>query len=130
MSTSHTRSSRWKLNLTWFVPALALCLCAMPVLAQNQPADGQPQRRGFDPAQMRQRMMDLMKEQLGASDDEMQALAPKIEKVMQLQRDINGSGMRMLFRRGGDQQQQQQAQTPLQQKTQDLDAAVKANAPA
>jgi hypothetical protein len=47
-------------------------------------------------------MMDRLKEQLGASDDEMAALAPKIEKVMQLQRDAGGGGMRGMFgRRGG-----------------------------
>lgn len=65
---------------------------------------GQPGGRGnFDPAAMRQRMMDRLKEQLGASDDEMAALAPKIEKVMQLQRDAGGGGMRGMFggRRGG-----------------------------
>lgn len=64
---------------------------------------GQPGGRGnFDPAQFRQRMMDRLKEQLGASDDEMQALMPKIEKVMQLQRDAGGGGMRGMFgRRGG-----------------------------
>jgi hypothetical protein len=71
----------------------------------NQPAQpGQPGGRGnFDPAQRRQRMMDNLKTQLGASDDEMQALMPKIEKVMTLQRDAGG-GMRGMFgggRRGG-----------------------------
>ena len=107
------------------MPALALCLFAMPLSAQNQPGGG-----GFDPAQMRQRMMDRMKEALGASDDEMQALAPKIEKVMQLQRDASGGGgMRMLFGRGG-QQQDQQPQTPVQQKAKDLKDAIDANAPA
>jgi hypothetical protein len=69
----------------------------------NQPGQpGQPGGRGnFDPAQRRQQMMDRLKEQLGASDDEMQALMPKIEKVMTLQRDAGG-GMRGMFgRRGG-----------------------------
>lgn len=76
----------------------------------NQPGgnppggNGGPGGRGnFDPAQRRQQMMDRLKEQLGASDDEMQALMPKIEKVMQLQRDAGGGGMRGMFggRRGG-----------------------------
>jgi hypothetical protein len=127
MSTSHTPSTRWKQHLAWFVPALALCLFAMPVAAQNNPGGG-----GFDPAQMRQRMMDRMKEVLGASDDEWQAIGPKLEKVMQLQRDANGGGgMRMLFRRnqGGD-QQQQQPQTPVQQKAKELEDAIQGNAPA
>ncbi len=77
---------------------------AAPVIAQttapddantrrSDPQDGQ--RRGggrFDPAQFRQRMLDRMKEQLGASDDEFKALAPKIEKVFQLQRDSSAFG--------------------------------------
>jgi hypothetical protein len=126
MSPSHTQSTRCKLAMAWFVPALTLCLFAMPVAAQNQPGGG-----GFDPAQMRQRMMDRMKEMLGASDDEMQAIGPKLEKVMQLQRDANGSGgMRMLFRRQGQDQQQQAPQTPVAQKAKDLEDAVQANAPA
>jgi hypothetical protein len=50
---------------------------------------------------MRQRMMDQMKTDLGATDDEFTALQPKIEAVMTAQRDANG-GMRGMFRgRGG-----------------------------
>jgi len=111
--------------MAWFVPALALCLFAAAPAAHAQ------NQGGFDPAQMRQRMMDRMKEALGASDDEMQALTPKIEKVMQLQRDASGGGgMRMLFGRGGQQQQDQQPQTPVQQKAKELKDAIDGNAPA
>ena len=84
---------------------------SVSAFGQAQPGGNQPGGNGgppgggrgnFDPAQFRQRMMDRLKEQLGASDDEMQALAPKIEKVMQLQRDAGGGGMRGMFgRRGG-----------------------------
>jgi hypothetical protein len=79
---------------------------AMPVLAQTDTATTQPAapaqgnnggRRNFDPTQMRQRMMDTLKDKLGATDDEFAAIQPKLEKVMQLQRDVNGSGMRALF---------------------------------
>lgn len=70
--------------------------------AGGQP--GQPGGRGnrgnFDPAQFRQRMMQRIQEQLGATDEEMQALSPKIEKVMQLQRDAGG-GRGGFGRRGG-----------------------------
>jgi hypothetical protein len=91
---------------------------AMPVLAQTDTATTQPAapaqggngnnggRRNFDPAQMRQRMLDTLKDRLGATDDEFAAIQPKLEKVMQLQRDVNGGGMRALFgggrRRGGE----------------------------
>jgi len=89
---------------------------AMPVLAQSdattQPAPpaqtGSGGRRSFDPSQFRQRMMDTLKDKLGATDDEFAAIQPKLEKVMDLQREVNGSGMRSLFgggrrsRGGGD----------------------------
>jgi hypothetical protein len=94
--------------------ATSLLVGAMGVSAfgQAQPGGngnnppGQPGQGGgrgnFDPAQMRQRRMDFLKEQLGATDDEMAALGPKIEKVRQLQQDANGGGMRGMFgRRGG-----------------------------
>jgi hypothetical protein len=59
----------------------------------------------FDPQAMRQRMMDALKQQLGASDDEFSAIQPKIEKVMQLEQQTNSMGnMRRLMgggRRGG-----------------------------
>jgi hypothetical protein len=41
-----------------------------------------------DPAQFQQRMMDGLKTQLGASDDEFAAIQPKIQAVMALQRDV------------------------------------------
>jgi hypothetical protein len=87
---------------------------AMPVLAQSDTATTQPAapaqgdnggRRNFDPTQMRERIMDMLKDKLGATDDEFAAIEPKLEKVFTLQRDVNGSGMRALFgggrRRGG-----------------------------
>jgi len=84
---------------------------AVSAFAQTQPPGGAPPdpnnpqqqqggRRGnFDPAQYRQRMMDRLKTDLGASDDEMAALAPKIQKVMDLERDARGG--RGFGRRGG-----------------------------
>jgi hypothetical protein len=46
----------------------------------------------FDPAQFRERMMNSIKERLGASDDEWKVLSPKVEKVMTAQRDARGGG--------------------------------------
>ncbi len=54
---------------------------------------------GFNPQAMRQRIMDQIKEALHASDDEFTAMQPKIEKVMQLRRDVMAGAMR--FGRGG-----------------------------
>ncbi len=44
-------------------------------------------RGNFDPAQARERWMNSIKEQLGASEDEWKALQPKLDKVMTAQRD-------------------------------------------
>jgi hypothetical protein len=79
------------------MPLLAVGLFALPTLAQNQP--GGP--GGFDPSQYRQRMLDRVKTALDASDEEMQALGPKIEKVFTLQMEMNMG--RMGFRRSGGQ---------------------------
>jgi multidrug efflux pump subunit AcrB len=46
----------------------------------------------FDPAQFRERMMNNIKERLGASDDEWKVLEPKVEKVMTAQRDARAGG--------------------------------------
>ena len=58
----------------------------------GQPGQGRGNRGNFDPAAMRQRMIAQMKDELGASDEEMAALSPKIDKVMQLERDARGGG--------------------------------------
>jgi len=55
----------------------------------------------FDPAQMRERMMTRLKEQLGANDDEWKVLQPKVEKVMDAQRDTRGGGFGGFGGRGG-----------------------------
>ena len=57
----------------------------------------------FDPNVMRQRMADQMKTALGCTDEEWTALAPKVEKVQTLQRDLRGGGMfgGMMGGRGG-----------------------------
>jgi hypothetical protein len=63
-------------------------------------------RRNFDPAQMRERMLGRMREQLGASEDEWKVIQPKLEKVMAAQRDARFGGMGGMMmgggRRGGD----------------------------
>jgi hypothetical protein len=81
---------------------------AMPAMAQNDQTAPPPGGntagntggdnnngggRRFDPSQFRQQMMDRIKQEMGATDDEFAALQPKIEKVMQLNRDANGGGM-------------------------------------
>jgi hypothetical protein len=50
-------------------------------------------RRNFDPAQFRERMMNRYKERLGIKDEEeWKAILPKLEKVMAVQRSARGGG--------------------------------------
>jgi hypothetical protein len=59
---------------------------------QNGQNGGGRQGRGnFDPAQMQQRMLDRLKTQLGATDDEFAAISPKITAVLTAQTDLRGN---------------------------------------
>jgi HlyD family secretion protein len=90
-----------------FSTLLAILLCAVPstsAFAQaggGQGGGGQGGPPRFDPAQFRQMMMDRLREQLKASDDEWAVLQPKIEKVMQAQQNSMGGGMGMGMLFGG-----------------------------
>jgi Spy/CpxP family protein refolding chaperone len=66
----------------------------------GQGGGGRGGRGNFDPAQMRQAMMDRIKESLGASDEDWKILQPKIEKVTTLQAQVR-SGSMFGGRRGG-----------------------------
>ena len=79
-----------------FVSVITLAMMggmAVPALAQQNPAGGQnaggqnPGGPGgrMDPAQFRERMLNRIKEALGATDEEWKALQPKVEKVQQEQ---------------------------------------------
>ena len=87
---------------TFWVSTLAVAMAVpMFALAQDQGGGGRG-RGGFNPEEFRKMMMDRLQERLGATPDEMQVLAPKLEKVMTAQRDaMSGMGMGRLFGRGG-----------------------------
>jgi len=55
----------------------------------------------FDPAQMRQRMMDNWKQQLGADDDAWKVIEPRLTKVMELNRQSMAGGRGMFGMFGG-----------------------------
>lgn len=74
--------SRLKLALMVMVGGL-MAAAAQPAMAQGQRPDA---------ATIRQRMMDRLKEQLGATDDEWKALEPKVTNVMDAQRDARSGG--------------------------------------
>jgi hypothetical protein len=89
----------------------ALCLSAGSLLAQNDNGGngggpgGGGGRGNFDPAQMQQRMMDGIRDQLGFTNDtDWNAVQPLVQKVMDARRDVGfGGGMGRLFRnRGGN----------------------------
>jgi hypothetical protein len=91
--------------------AALMCLNATQLEAQGQGRQGGQggQGRGnFDPEQMRQRMMDGVREQLEVKDDaEWQVIEARVNKVWEARREVGmggAGGMRMMARRpqGGD----------------------------
>jgi hypothetical protein len=98
------------------------CVMSVGTLARAQDNGNQPPRRGnFDPAQMRERFMNSIKERLGASDDEWKVLQPKIEKIMTAQRDSRGGGF---FGRRGNRGGDDQNQSAVQRASQELNQAL------
>jgi len=89
--------------------AAALFLGAGNVSAQNDNGGGNGgggdngggfRRGNFDPAQMQQRMMERIQDQLGMTNDtDWSAVQPLVQKVLDAQRDARGNGLRMLFAR-------------------------------
>jgi hypothetical protein len=101
-----------KLNriITLCAMSAALAISTTSLLAQdnNNGGPGGSQRRNWDPAQMQQRMMDRVQEQLGFTNDtEWDAVKPLVQKVMDARRDVGFGGMGRMFgggrNRGGDQ---------------------------
>jgi peptidoglycan hydrolase CwlO-like protein len=137
-----------KTKLAVLAAVLSVGAMTLPSFAQQNPGgggQGQGQNggggggqggqngRGGNPQQWRQRMMDNLKEQLGATDDEFTALQPKIEKVMQMQRDLGAGRMQMFRGRNGGNGgppggnfggNNNQDPSPLQQATTDLQTTL------
>jgi hypothetical protein len=83
-------------------------MIASPVLAQEQQGTDRGRDRGgnpsgdrggdrggrgnFDPAAMRERFTGMIKEQMGATDEEWKVIEPKLTKVMDARRDSGGFG--------------------------------------
>jgi hypothetical protein len=108
-----------KLNRIIILCAVAatLAFSASSLLAQDngnqggqrgQRSQGGPGGGNFDPAQMQQRMLERVQEQLGFTNDvEWDAVKPLVQKVMEARRDtMSGMGRGMFGggrNRGGDQ---------------------------
>jgi hypothetical protein len=83
------------MNRAHLLASLALLLLSATVSFAQQ--EGGPGGQGgpppdFNPQAMRQRMMERMRERLGATADEWKVLSPRVEKVMSTQRDLRGVG--------------------------------------
>lgn len=95
--------SRWKLACGLVVVTVLACVGAtMAQEGRRAGGGGQGQWGGrWDPEQMRQMMMDRIKESLGATDEEWTVIGPRYETVTTLARDARaGGGFGMFGRRG------------------------------
>ena len=100
-------------NRKFIVSAVMVGLLSVAGLSLAQaPPQGQGPGRGpgagqgqggqrFDPEQMRQRMMERVKEEMGVGDKEWGAIQPALEEVMNLNREVGGGGMFGRRFRGG-----------------------------
>lgn len=118
---------------------LAGVSAALSMGATNVQAQG-----NFDPEQMRQRMMENVRERLEIKDDaEWKVVSERVEKVMTARREVGGGGMgffgRPGGRRGGDGGgngggdgggQRRRFGGEPSQAAKDLEAAIEAKAPA
>jgi hypothetical protein len=74
------------------IGALGSAVCLL-LGADNLPAQDGPPQGNFDPAQMRQRALERIREQMDVKDDtEWKAIAERLEKVMQARREMGGPG--------------------------------------
>lgn len=125
-----------RLHLVMVALVGALFLSAGAAMAQDNGGGRQRGQGGpggnFDPAQMRQRMEERMKEQLGVNDDEWKVLQPKLQKVQEAQRNARGGMMGgMMFGRGGDRGRDNQPETPVAKAQAELRTTLEnKNAPA
>lgn len=127
--------------LAVFGIAAALCLGAGNAFAQNDNGGGggggnggRPGRGNWDPAQMQQRMMERIQQELGITNaTEWSAVEPLVQKVMDARRDAGGAGMGRMFRqRNNNGGQQGGRPNPFGQASPEAEALQKAiddNAP-
>jgi hypothetical protein len=114
--TREVNSMKARNLLTMCGVAAALMLSAGSIFAQNDTGGGaggnggdqggQRRQRGgpgggnWDPAQMQQRMMQRVQDELGITNDtEWSAVEPLVQKVMDARRDASGGGMARMFAR-------------------------------
>jgi len=95
------------------VVSLAVCILAMLLVSQSfsaagarggradrgqrAPREGATRQTQRDPEQMQRMMTERMKGQLGAGDEEWKVIQPRLQKVMNLSRQVNARGRGMMF---------------------------------
>lgn len=97
---------------------------------------------GFDREAMQERMMSMMQERMGASDQEWTVIKPRLSKVMELSRSTRGGGMRGMMGgpggrgrggRGGrndqDQAQNQQEKSAVEKASEALQETLEKESP-
>jgi len=93
------------------------------------------QRGGFDRAAMQERMMEMMKERLGATDEEWTVIEPRLQEVMELSQNTGGRGRGMMGMMGrgrgnrGGQQAAEESTDPIQVAAQELQETLDKEAP-
>ena len=114
------------------IPAFALALAAPMAMGQENTERrrdgdrGERREEGGDRrAEWRERAANFMKERLGATDEEMKVIQPKLEKVMAARRDTGGfGGGRGFGGRGGRDNDGDENVTPSQQAARDLNTTL------
>ena len=104
-------------------------LMLSPSFSSAQDAPPQRGQRQRDPAAMRERMNQMMKERLACTDEEWTVIGPRLEKVMTLNRQVSTGGMGRAWGgrggRGGQPDQEAQADQPeVVQKAQALNTVL------
>lgn len=91
-----------KMNQLFAICGIAAALfCGAGSVSAQQDNGGGGGRR-FDPAQMQQRMMDNIRDQLGFTNDtDWSAVQPMVQKVLDTRRDVGFGDMRRLMGFGG-----------------------------
>jgi len=107
LSATHHTQITAKNTMNTFKKTLALCGVTAALAFGSQQANAQDQgnrgggRGNFDPAEMRQRQMERMREQFGVTNnDEWKIISERIEKVTEARRQA-GAGGGFGFGRGG-----------------------------
>jgi hypothetical protein len=122
--------------MVWGVVLCCVLAASMVFAAPDRPTRGDRQDgpRGFDREAMQTRMLEMMKERIGATDEEWTVIQPRLSEVMTLQQSARG-GMRGMFgpgRGGRNRDGQQSTETvtdPVEKASQELQETLDKEAP-